>query len=339
MRLYNCPSCGGMLYFMNSACSACNADVAFHPGKDAFVEADEACSNRDEIGCNWARDLADESLCHACRMTDVVPDLSVIPNGALWAEAEVAKRWVLATLARWGWFRAGSPEPLPAFHFKSAQTRDGTKRVMMGHANGVITINVAEADDAIRVRNRQMLDEEYRTMLGHMRHELAHFIFDRLSTEPGFSEQFRALFGDEQADYGAALKRHYAKGPPAGWQEQYVTPYASAHPHEDWAETSAHILHLVDMVDSAVATGLSWPTQYRPPADAYAATDGNELIHVAIDLGMASNQLTRAMGLNDLYPFVLTPAVRDKLEFAQHWLNRAVREPILPASGQRGPDG
>lgn len=330
MQIYDCPSCGSPIYFRNTGCSACGTALAYSPGQDSFVELDIPCSNRDRIGCNWASEPTTEHLCHSCRMTDVVPDLGIAPNQLLWSDAEASKRWVLATLARWGWFGPDSDDELPVFHFKSEHTRLGSARVIMGHADGVITINIAEADDAIRVRNREMLDEDYRTVIGHMRHELAHFMFDRLSLETGFTESFRALFGDERADYGEALKRHYADGPRKGWEEKHVTPYASAHPHEDWAETAAHIMHLVDMVDSALATGMTWRSAYAPPADAYAATDADALIHSAVDLGMATNQLTRAMGLSDLYPFVLTGPVRDKLEFAQTWLNRRARQPGAP---------
>nr|WP_068116472.1 putative zinc-binding metallopeptidase [Tropicimonas marinistellae] len=325
MRLYACPACGARLYFRNSACGACGVRVVYSDARDAFVANADSCSNREDIGCNWADEDVVEHLCRSCQMTDVIPDLSVEPNAALWAEGETAKRWVLATLSRWGWFGAEDPGPLPVFHFKSERTHAGPERVMMGHAAGVITLNVAEADDAIRVRNREMLDEEYRTMLGHLRHELAHFIFDRLAAEPGFSEAFRALFGDERTDYGEALRRHYSEGPRAEWSGRFITPYASAHPHEDWAETVAHLMHLTDIVDAATAVELAWPTTDGVPADAYETTDSDALIHAAVDLGLALNQVNRAMGLADLYPFVLTEAVRDKLAFSHFWLNRRAR--------------
>lgn len=325
MRLYSCPGCGGTIYFRNFSCGRCGAHLAYSPGSDAFITGAAECANRAEIGCNWATEMAGENLCHACRMTEVIPDLDIAPNRALWAEGETAKRWGLATLVRWGWFGPADTGPLPAFHFKADRTRHGEAPVIMGHAAGVITLNVAEADDAIRVRNREMLNEDYRTMLGHLRHELAHFLFERQSVEAGFAERFRPLFGDERNDYAAALARHYADGPPPGWEAAFITPYASAHPHEDWAETVAHMMHLTDLVDSAVAVGLTWPTRFAPPADAYACTGSEALIHTAVDLGMATNQVTRAMGLSDIYPFVLTDAVREKLEFAHHWLNRRGR--------------
>ncbi|SNS74145.1 zinc-binding metallopeptidase family protein [Tropicimonas sediminicola] len=325
MQLYTCPACNARLYFRNSVCGACGTAVSYDDTQDAFVTGAVPCANVDRIGCNWVGDPEADGLCRSCQMTDVVPDLSIEPNQELWAEGEVAKRWALANLARWGWFGAEDTGQLPAFHFKSERTRKGREHVTMGHAAGVITLNVAEADDAIRVRNREMLDEDYRTMLGHLRHELAHFLFERLAEDPAFPEAFRALFGDERADYGEALERHYADGPRAGWQEIFITPYASAHPHEDWAETVAHLIHLTDIVDTAAAVQVAWPTAASVPADAYATTDAEALIVSAVDLGMALNQVNRAMGLADLYPFVLTDAVRDKLEFAHGWLNRKAR--------------
>ncbi len=325
MRLYGCPSCDSTVYFRNSSCGSCGTQLVYSPAQDAFVTEVQTCANRDRIGCNWIDDDHEENLCHSCQITDVIPDLGIEPNRELWAEGEVAKRWTLATLARWGWFGPDDTGQLPVIHFKSERTRKGKERVIMGHADGVITLNVAEADDAIRVKNREMLDEEYRTMLGHLRHELAHFLFERLSDEDGFLVSFRPVFGDETTDYGEALKRHYAEGPPEGWEKQFITPYASAHPHEDWAETVAHMMHLTDLVDSAMAVGLVWPSSRPLPEDAYETRDSDALIHLAVDLGVATNQITRAMGLNDVYPFVLTEPAREKLALAHHWLNRRGR--------------
>ncbi|SFC34661.1 zinc-binding metallopeptidase family protein [Tropicimonas isoalkanivorans] len=326
MRLYACPVCDARLYFHNSLCGACGANVSYNDSEDAFVTGVGSCANVNEIGCNWVGDAASDNLCHSCQMTDVIPDLAVVPNRELWADGEAAKRWVLANLARWGWFGSEDEGSLPSFEFKSEQTSVGSEHVTMGHASGVITLNVAEADDAIRVRNREMLDEDYRTMLGHLRHELAHFLHDRLSAEePDFPQAFRELFGDERADYGEALERHYSDGPPQGWEMSFITPYASAHPHEDWAETVAHLMHLTDIVDTAESVDLSWHTTSERPGDAYATTKSVPLIRSAVDLGLALNQVNRAMGLSDLYPFVLNDAVRTKLAFAHHWLNRKAR--------------
>jgi len=66
----------------------------------------------------------------------------------------------------------------------------------------------------------------------------------------------RELFGDETTDYGAALGSYYREGPKPDWNRHYVTAYASSHPHEDWAETFAHYIHIVDTLDSARAYGI-----------------------------------------------------------------------------------
>jgi hypothetical protein len=193
---------------------------------------------------------------------------------------------------------------------------------MTGHAQGLITINLAEADDAERERRRQDMDEPYRTLLGHFRHEVGHYYWERLVRSGRWLEPFRANFGDERRDDGASLAAHHADGPPAGWQEHFVSAYASAHPWEDWAETWAHYLHLVDTLETAQAFHL----RVRPAAgadptlamsadfDPYATTDFDTLIGAWLPLTYAVNGLNRSMGQPDLYPFSLAPAVVAKLQ-------------------------
>jgi hypothetical protein len=222
---------------------------------------------------------------------------------------------------RWGWLGAGDPGPRPRFHLLSETVRGGEAPVTMGHASGLVTINVTEADPAEIARRREDMGEPYRTMIGHFRHELAHYLFERLAADPAFADAFRARFGDERADYGEALNRHYAEGPPEGWVADHVTPYASAHPHEDWAETTAHLLHLTDMADSAEAAGLSMQGEPRAGWDAYAEPDPVRLVGLAAGLGLALNHVNRSMGLDDLYPFVLPDTVRDKLAFVHEHLS------------------
>ena len=328
MRIFACPACGGTLFFHNSRC-ACGAEVAYAPEADAFEPLRDPCANRGAIDCNWAAP-APGALCRACATTEVIPDAFHDDNRALWAEAEAAKRWVLANLGRWGWFGDRDPGLRPRFHLLSERTRSGRAPVVMGHASGLVTINVVEADPAELVRRRQALGEPYRTMIGHFRHELAHFLFERLAAAPAFVEGFRALFGDERADYAKALERHYAEGPPEDWAERCVTPYAAAHPHEDWAESVAHLLHLTDLADSAAAAGLAMDGAPPRGWDAYAEADAARLIGAAAGLGLAFNHVNRSMGLFDLYPFVLGPLVRDKLGFAHARLRAG------PAGGDGG---
>lgn len=329
MRYHDCPACGEDLFFRNSQCVACGTEVTYDPATDRMLPLSQAplCSNAAQIGCNWASGAGDGGLCHACAMTDVVPDQSIAENVALWAEAERAKRWVLANLHRWGWLGPDDTGQMPVFRMLSEETREGETDVVMGHAGGVVTINVAEADPAERESRRQELGERYRTMIGHFRHELAHFMFERLAEAPGFLEAFRALFGDETASYGDALKRHYAEGPPEDWAERFVTRYASAHPHEDWAESFAHLLHMVDMVDSAAAAGLA-----GPGGDPYRLRDSDALIERGMAFGVALNHVNRSMGFADIYPFVLGPVPRAKIAFVHRVMCAGPGQPVSPAA-------
>lgn len=256
-------------------------------------------------------------------MTTVVPESFHQENRRLWAAAEASKRWVLANLARWNWFLDRDDGPRPTFHMLAEVTRDGPATVMMGHADGVLTINVVEADPVTRIARGNDLGEKLRTLAGHFRHELAHFLFERLATRPDFLDEFRSLFGDERCDYADALKRHYKYGPPDGWEQFFVSSYASCHPHEDWAESLAHLLHLTDIVDSCVNMNLRSPNL---PAgyDAYGETDPVRLVSIGVEIGIAMNHANRSMGLHDIYPFILTPETRAKLYFAHTWLRAMV---------------
>lgn len=323
MKLFECPICSSRLFFENTSCS-CGASVAFDPDKGCFVTEASFCANRAQISCNWVAG-PDGGLCESCALTTVRPDLSVAGNQLLWSKAEQAKRRALAGLRRWGWFGAADQGRRPTFHMLSEVTAAGPADIMMGHASGLVTINLAESDATERVRRREELGEPYRTMLGHFRHEIAHFLFERLAGSDTFIEGFRAGFGDETADYSAALMRHYAAGPPLGWENAYISSYASAHPHEDWAESAAHALHLVDMVDSFAAARLSSEAFTGAGYDAYAEVESTRLLAAAMEIGVALNHVNRALGVNDLYPFVTPETVLEKLAFAQKWLK--LRQP------------
>ena len=130
------------------------------------------------------------------------------------------------------------------------------KPVKTGHENGVITVNIAEADEDEREHRRLAMHEPYRTLVGHLRHESGHFYWDRLIANSPNLIQFRELFGDETLDYEVALEAHYKQGPPAEWSERNVTAYASSHPWEDWAETWAHYLHIMDTLETAASFGV-----------------------------------------------------------------------------------
>ncbi len=314
MRVFACPDCGSRVYFNDRFCT-CGATLVYDPAARSYGPGGQPCANRARVNCNWAAP-GEGQLCPSCDMTEVVPDTFSDSNRALWTEAEAAKRWVLDNLAGWGWFTATDTGPRPRFHLVSEITRHGQAPVVMGHAGGVVTINVTEADPVEQVRRRTLLDEPYRTMHGHFRHELAHFLYLRLSDAPGFLNAVGALMGDASIPYAASLEAYYNSGPPEDWPDRFVSAYAAAHPHEDWAETTAHLLHLTDILDSAQAAGLGQPGA----PDAYATKDAEALIYNASTFGLSLNHVNRAMGLPDLYPFVLSPRVQDKLRLVHYWL-------------------
>lgn len=320
MQVFDNPVGPGSLWFDNLS-TADGTPVAYDPQARAFLPMPPFCANRERIGCNW---IAPEegAFCRSCAMTGLAPDPSIenaIPN---WATTEAAKRWALDNLGRWHWFRPEDPGTRPIFHMLGEY--DG-KPAPMGHGDGVVTISVAEADPVIRITRRQSLGEPYRTMIGHMRHEIAHMLWWRLSLRDDFLDAFRAMFGDEREDYPEALKRHYNNGPPADWQQRFLTTYASAHPHEDWAETTAHLLHLTDITDSFVAADLSADVLPRAGWNPYNETDSTQLIYVAASLATGLNHVNRSMGLPDLYPFMLAGPTHQKLAFVHNWLRRGAQ--------------
>jgi hypothetical protein len=196
-------------------------------------------------------------------------------------------------------------------------------RVLTGHDNGLITINVAEANDVYRERQRSEQHEPYRTLLGHFRHEIGHYYWDRLISNSPRQTDFRRVFGDETIDYQQSLTRHYNSGPPTNWEEDYISAYASTHPWEDWAESWAHVLHMIDALETARSVGLLiQPRRHDEPSLATSVQQVkngqvpfNELIQAWLPLTYVLNNLTRGLGLADGYPFVLSARVVEKLRF------------------------
>lgn len=348
MKLYECQNCHQPLYFENTLCERCGYRLGYLPDAGTLSAIDPTdhdgvwsalatseplykfCANAELDACNWM--LPADSVdthCAACRHNHIIPDLSDTDNLTRWRKLELAKHHLFYTLTNLKLplqTRIENPEEGLAFDFLSDTVApDGTVTpVLTGHANGLITINVAEADDAEREKRRTDMGEPYRTLLGHFRHEIGHYIWDRLvRDDPALLERFRALFGDEREDYGEALKRHYANGAPADWQANFVSTYATAHPWEDFAETWAHYLHIVDTLETARAFGLKIRPRITEGAELEAEVDFNphkarrieDLIEPWLPLTYAVNSLNRSMGQPDLYPFILSPAVIEKLGF------------------------
>ena len=268
----------------------------------------------------------------------MIPDLSFAENLKKWRALEGAKHRLFYTLFQLRLpveTQAESPNGL-AFEFL-ADVAPSASPVMTGHADGVITINLAEADDAERARRRQQMGELYRTLLGHFRHEIGHYYWDRLIADTPHFEEFRRIFGDERQDYDQALQNYYANGPVADWSEHFISPYASAHPWEDFAETWAHYLHMIDTLETAYVAGLAVsPKLPQSPGAVFnfhpLNTGMDRLVEAWLALIFAVNSINRSMGLHDLYPFVLGPLAVEKLKFVQEQI-WAVSRPVDGGSG------
>ncbi|MGD9913526.1 MAG: putative zinc-binding metallopeptidase [Rhizobiaceae bacterium] len=336
MKLFTCPHCSHRLYFENAQCLNCGSLVLYDPGALEFVLSSQRkpCANTTECGCNWVA-APEQLFCTACALNQTIPNLSIDGNRERWIKVEAAKKRAIYTLIAFGLPFAPKSQPGDtagvAFDFLSPEAGGGPggAAILTGHENGLITLNVAEADSPERERMRIRMGENYRTLLGHFRHELGHYFWERLIRDDDDRLQaFRATFGDERDDYGAALHRHYSEGAPPDWQQRHISAYAASHPWEDWAETWAHCLHIVDTLEMVDALQLGLPLHQSgagssqtvnapepPPRDQF-----EELMQRWLVLSEASNCINRCMGLRDLYPFVISSTVSGKLRFVHDLL-------------------
>lgn len=343
MRLFKCQSCRQVLYFENIVCERCKHALGFIPevmtlaaledGGTAWhsltkpTRAYRYCANGQYGVCNWLIEAdSPDQYCLACRHNRTVPDTSVPGNVDAWRKIEAAKHRLFYSLKKLRLpLDQYQPDGRPqlCFDFLASVAPHEGLRVMTGHDNGLITLALEEADDAEREKRRTNMHEPYRTVLGHFRHEVGHYYWDVLVRDGGQLDRFRAVFGDETEDYGAALSTYYANGPKLDWPATFISAYASSHPWEDFAETWAHYLHIVDTLEMAAAFGLHLdPPVARPGEldaevdfDPYRAKDHNALIAAWIPISTALNCLNQAMGLLEPYPFVLTPTIVEKLGF------------------------
>ena len=353
VRNYRCV-CGQPVFFRNSVCLACGRELGFDPealtlralepgsdpaswrAADADADADagaplQRCANYGLAGCNWLLPAveapAHEGLCRACRLNNTIPDLDIGDNAVLWSRIERAKRRLVSQLLALALpLRSKLDEdPERGLMFDFLRAAPGGPRVVTGHADGLITLDVEEADDAVRERMRNALREPYRTLLGHLRHEVGHYYWDRLVAGSGWLAPFRARFGDERQDYAEALERHYRDGPAPDWPQRCVSAYASAHPWEDWAETWANYLHMVDTLDTAMSFGLDGgdvEIDIEPYGDDALDAPGDPgagrflgLVNAWLQITALMNELARSMGQPDFYPFVLSHHAVAKLHF------------------------
>jgi len=362
MKLFECQACGQPLYFENTQCGSCGRRLGYLPSLQEVTALEQDggvlkalaapntsfrfCANAEDNACNWLISGEDQDqYCLACRHNRTVPDLSIEQNLIRWRRLETAKRRLFYTLIKLNLpllIRPQDPEGL-AFDFLADLSEDPSAgpSILTGHDNGLITINIAEADDAERERQRHSMGEPYRTLLGHFRHEIGHYFWNVLVRNDPSLEQFRQVFGDERQDYSQALRAHYAMGPKENWQEEYVSAYAGSHPWEDFAETWAHYLHVVDTLETANAFGLRVRLNIsRGPDlsaeinfDPHQENDLNRLITAWLPLTFAVNSMNRSMGQPDLYPFVLSPAVIGKLAFIHERIHASTKGPAVNDHG------
>jgi hypothetical protein len=346
-RTFRCR-CGNNVFFGNSLCVSCRAPLGYLPGAARLVALEPGsqpgtwaiagggppqkyCGNRDmPARCNWLLAADDPNpLCIACRLNRTIPNLDDQDNPRYWQLIEAAKRRLVSQLLSLGLPVKSkvNEDAERGLMFDFLRSPPNGPRVMTGHASGLITLNVEEADDAKREKMRLELREPYRTLLGHFRHEVGHYYWDRLVWGGPWLEPFRKLFGDERADYVAALRVNYEKGPPADWADRHISSYASTHAWEDWAETWAHYLHVVDSLGTALGFGLDAEElegtiepfgrdALYAPDDAGAARFLS-LLNSWVEMTMVLNELARSMGQPDFYPFVMSKAVVAKVQFVQ----------------------
>jgi hypothetical protein len=353
MKLFKCQACGQDVYFENRFCGACGHALGYLPvpGVMTAVEPEgdawvallpkrpklQYCANIEPDACNWLIPAGQaEKFCLACRHNRTIPDLSVESNLLHWRKMEFAKHRLFYTLIA---LRLPlkdlkeDPEHGLAFDFL-ADDPDKKSIILTGHDAGLITINLKEADDAVREKLRTEMHEPYRTLLGHFRHEVGHHFWDILVRDAGRLEECRAIFGDDTQDYGEALQRHYAEGAPENWQDSFISAYATAHPWEDFAETWAHYLHIIDTLETASAFGLRiHPATSKNKAlhadivfDPHNAPSMQRIIDAWLPLTFAMNSLNRSMGHADLYPFILSAPVVKKLGF----IHEIIRASAVP---------
>jgi len=372
MKTFKC-SCEDhpILFFESSHCVACDKTVGLDDWFDKVEPYDldkasgqyfkasqpeiryQKCDNHADFkACNSMvnldtfvpSDKEGEVLCFACRFNRTIPNLSIVEHIPLWRKMEAAKRRALYTLKALSLpLHNISQNHEGGLSFDFTTDRDvsdnfvtrlkNQEAVFTGHNCGHITINLAEANDVARSHTKLAMGEQYRTLLGHFRHELGHYYFDKLIlNSPEKHELCKKHFGDDEASYKKALERHYKEGAPDNWRDEFISEYATMHPYEDWAETWAHYMHIIDTLETAQNFSITGSTpgndpdteevgELRLPQGAYffsSQTSITSILDTWIDFSVILNSLNRSMGMNDAYPFVLTQPVRTKLAFIHY---------------------
>ncbi len=354
MQPFPCSVCEQLLFFDNWTCLRCGSQVGYVPEagqlvalrsvEDWFERIDgepgryRHCSNRSIARCNWVIPLGDAAArCASCRLTSVRPNDTEVASIQAFGDAEAAKRRLIHQLTALGLpVIDRSVDVVRGVTFELLSSR--RRNVITGHDSGVITLDLSESDDAHREFVRRQLGEPYRTVLGHLRHEIGHYYWPSLVQQQGHVPEFRTLFGDERVTYEDAKVRYYAQSD-VDWSSTHVSQYATMHPWEDWAETFAHYLHIDAGLVTAEAIGLAVEEPARSAGKSAWRTRDHitigEMVHSWLGLSLALNAMARSIGQSDLYPFVLSPTVVEKLDFVHRCTQAAAADTAPDSSCSR----
>lgn len=346
MIIFECDNCAHSLFFENHTCEKCrhltgysmidHRMLTFDPLVSTLVSDKDGrefryCKNKELGVCNWLIPIEkDEKFCQACKLNRTIPNLSDQKNFQKWRKLEVAKHRLIFQLESLNLpyiSKLKDRNQGVCFDFLS---RNSSHNRMTGHASGVITILLDEADSVHLEMMKTKLFEPYRTLIGHFRHEVGHYYWDRLvAIHPETLQQFRDIFGDERVDYAQSLKTYYQSSNQSDWKKNYISKYATAHPWEDWAETWAHYLHIMDMAETSFSFGISVDPildesslRGKIDFDPYKTPDFDKIFRAWFPISIAINSLNRSMGTQDAYPFVINSAVVKKMKFIHHLILR-----------------
>ncbi|MBU2929315.1 zinc-binding metallopeptidase family protein [Winogradskyella psychrotolerans] len=345
MKIFQCGHCNASVFFENNSCDTCghltgyratdHKMLTFAPDIAALISDREHteykyCKNKEYNVCNWVLEKHDpEDYCSACQLNRTIPNLSntASDNFENWQHLEIAKHRLVYQLQKIGLPLRSKLQDEDGLCFDFVSKKDNPS-LMTGHANGVVTILIREGNSVLREQARKDMVEPYRTLVGHLRHEVGHYYWERLVRHhPKVLKDFRAIFGNEETDYSEALQTYYKTGAPKDWQDSYISEYATSHPWEDWAETWAHYLHIMEMVETAYFFRVNVNPKFKTRAlktkvsfDPYTKKNFDAILHKCVPLSLAVNSINRAMGIPDVYPFVISPPIIEKLKFIHQLL-------------------
>lgn len=331
MRVFTCGHCGQVVFFGDHLCLRCQSPLGYDHERGAVVALTEVadgrlvdltsttrtwqrCGGQHTTGCNWLVPQFSQAMCASCSLTRTRPADTDAAGMAEFVHAEHAKRRLLFQLRELGLpVQPRDEQTGTGLAFDLLSSAD--TKVITGHDNGIITLDLAEADPEHRERMRRQLGEPYRTLLGHFRHEIGHYFWSVLVSEGDVLDACRTIFGDDRLDYGQAVASYYAAAEDSSgnWTSNHISQYATMHPYEDWAESFAHYLHIQDTLQTATSFSLG---------TTYDGGSFGEMIDRWLELTLGLNEVNRSMGRAPLYPFVIAPAVIRKLAF----VDRVIRQ-------------